>query len=105
MTLYVGEAVRIRSVVTDPDTGEVLDPAPSSVVVDFWAPSRNPAKDPTVRSTPDHGPFSLDFRDVEQDWVVYVDTTGWTSGKWTYRVTVVRSSHTNWEYASLTLKP
>lgn len=106
MTIYVGEAVRIRSVITDPDTGEVIgDPAPSSVVVSFWSPGRNPIRNASIRNAPDKGPFTLDFRVDEKDWVAYVDTTGWAAGKWSFRVTVTRSGRLNWEYATLTLKP
>lgn len=107
MTLYVGEAVRIRTVVIDPDTGNVLTPPPTSVIVEFWGPGKNPIKDASVRGAPDKGSYPLDYRIDEQDFVYYADTTGWTAGKWTYRVTVSRSnpSHTNWEYATLVLKP
>lgn len=107
MVLYVGEAVRIRVSALDPETNLVLDPPPTSAKVDFWAPGRNPIRDPAVRATPDVPNAAMTYRATEGDFVLFQPTSGtpWTAGKWTYQVTVVGSSYSNWEYATFVLKP
>lgn len=105
MALYVGEAIRIRVEPIDPDTNQPLDPPPSSAEVSFWAPGRNPAKDPTVRATPDYGPFDMGAYDAELNgFTFYIETEGWTEGKWSYQVKIVgASSLDNWEYSTFKL--
>lgn len=107
MVLYVGEAVRIRVSALDPETGLSLDPPPTSASIDFWAPGRNPIRDPAVRGTPDVPHVAMTFRSTTDDYVLFQPTSGspWVAGKWTYRVTVVGASYSNWEYATFVLKP
>lgn len=107
MVLYVGEAVRIRVSALDPETGNPLDPPPTSAKVDFWAPGRNPIRDASVRGTPDVPNVAMAYRTATTDYVVFQPTSGnpWVAGKWTYRVTVVGNSYSNWEYATFVLKP
>lgn len=106
MALYVGEAVRIRAVANDPDTGEVLDPPPSAVYVELWKPERNPASDPSVRATPDVPRVDMDYRADENDFIVFVSTEGtpWEPGRWSFRVTIEGDDYTNWEYGSFRLR-
>lgn len=106
MALYVGEAVRISAEALDPDGRSPLDPPPLSAHVEFWAPGRNPVRDPDVRGTPDVAAQPLTRDDVTGVWALYQSTDGapWVAGKWTYRVTVVGSAYENWEYASFSLK-
>jgi hypothetical protein len=104
MALYVGEAVRIRSQALDPQTDEPLDPAPTSGVVDFWEPGKNPKTDATVRANPDYQNATMTYRATQDDFVLDQDTTGWPVGKWTFRVTMTGSTFTNWEYGTFALK-
>lgn len=105
MALYLGEAVRLRATATDPETGLPLTPTGASV--DFWAPGKNPIKDPDVRAFPDVGNQPMVWRPETQDFVLVASTTGpaWTAGKWTYRVTVQGEAFSNWEFSTFTLKP
>lgn len=106
MVLYVGEAVKIRASAVDPETEVPLDPAPTGAVVAFWAPGRNPVRDPSVRDTPDLADQAMVYRVEEQDFIHFQDTSGaaWTAGKWTFRVTVQGTTYTNWEYSTFSLK-
>lgn len=104
MALYVGEAVRIRASALDPETKEALDPPPSSARVDFWAPGKNPSRDPLVRPDPDQGPVSMAYIVEQQAFVTFVLTTGWEPGRWSYRVTVVGDRYENWEFGTFKLK-
>lgn len=106
MALYVGEAIRIRVDTIDPDTDLPLDPPPTSAEVSFWAPGKNPVTDPTVRSVPDVGPVSMGSYDTElKAFVLYIETTGWEPGKWTYQAKIVgANSFDNWEYSTFKLK-
>lgn len=105
MALYVGEAVRIRATAVDPETGTPL-PAPIAATVDFWAPGKNPVKDPAVRDAPDVPAQAMTHRPDAGDFVLFQGTAGapWVAGKWTYRVTVVGEAFSNWEYATFVLK-
>ena len=108
MALYVGEAVRIRVDALDPETGEPLSPAPTSAVVDFWAPGKDPVKNLADRGSPDVQNQTMTYRSTEDDFVLYQDTSGgapWVDGKWTFRVTVTGATYTNWEFGSFKLKP
>lgn len=119
MALYAGEAVRIRAEVIDPDTDATLvvaeGEANPSATIKLWAPGRNPARDPSVRATPDHGPNPMTYREAEGDFIVFVHTRGtgisqdpmgdkWEHGKWSFRVEVTGNVFTNWEYGTFTLK-
>lgn len=104
MALYAGEAVRIRAVANDPDTGEPLDPAPTAVFVELWKPDRNPSSDPSVRSTPDEPRIDMTHRVEEDDFIVFVSTEGWEPGRWSFRVTIEGDDYTNWEYGSFRLR-
>lgn len=100
MALYLGEAVRIRATATDPDTGSLLDPPPTSAHVDFWAPGVDRKTNaPTISGQ------AMSYRSAENDFVLYQDTQGtpWVAGKWVYRVTVVGDSFSNFEYDSFRL--
>ena len=100
MALYLGEAVRIRATATDPDTGLALDPAPTSASVDFWAPGVDrKTEDPTIPGV------AMSYRSEKSDFVLYQSTEGdpWVVGKWTYRVTVVGESYSNFEYDNFKL--
>lgn len=120
MVLYAGEAVRIRAVVTDLDTGGPLviplgEPAPTAELM-LWAPGKNPSRDVEVRDDPDHGPVSMTWRPDESDFIVFVHTRGpdttadpegekWVPGRWSFRVKVEGNAFTNWEYGIFNLRP
>lgn len=106
MALYVGEAVRIRASALDPETDQPLDPPPLSARVDFWRPGRNPARDASLRGTPDVGPISMSYRESDRDFVAFVSTGGlepWEPGRWSYRVTVVGDAYENFEFGMFKL--
>lgn len=122
MALYAGEAVRVRAEIIDPDTNAPFvvaegDPNPTATI-ELWAPGKNPARDPDVRSNPDHGPASMDYRPETSDFIVFVHTRGpgigpdqsatpgdkWEPGRWSFRVTVEGNVFTNWEYGTFSLK-
>lgn len=101
MTLYLGEAVRILAVPTDPETGLPLNPPPTGATVDFWAPGLDRKVDaPTISAVP------MTFRSATGDFILFQDTAGanWVLGKWVYRVTVQGATFRNFEYASFSLK-
>ena len=101
MALFLGEAVRIKAKATDPETGEALDPAPTSAVVDFWAPGLDrKVDDPTIEGV------TMTYRPTTDDFILYQSTDGapWVIGKWTYKVTMTGAVFVNWEYSNFTLK-
>ena len=98
MTLYVGDALRIVVSATDPETGLPLDPPPTSAHVDFWAPGVDRKTNPPT--TPD---VAMTYRGASSDFVLFQDTTGFAPGKWTFRVTVIGSTYSNFEYSTFKL--
>lgn len=106
MALYVGEAVRIRASAVDPETKTPLA-LPLTATVDFWKPGRNPVKDETVRDSPDVPGQTMTHRPETGDFVLFQATSAevWEPGKWTYKVTVVGDTFSNWEFATFVLKP
>ena len=83
MVLYAGEAVRVRAEVLDPDTGAPLvlredDPIPTATIK-LWGPGKNPARDPTIRNSPDHGPRWMTYRTEHRDFVIFIHTR---EGSW-----------------------
>jgi hypothetical protein len=99
MTLYVGEAITVRCDALNPISGAVIDDALAHV--EFYNPLKNPIKVPEDR-VPDKGPFEMVFDPANSAYVGYVDTSGWTPGKWTYRVTL-SGVYESWEYATFRL--
>lgn len=106
MTIFVGEAVTIVCAAINPLTATVISDATGQV--DFYAPGKTPKTVPADR-TPDHGPFPslFDASVLNKDgslgaYVAYVDTTGWTAGKWSYKVTLT-GSYDTWEYGQFAL--
>lgn len=108
MAIYAGETIRIKVKALDPETGSPLDPAPNSAEVSFWhQDTGDPSKNPAVRDTPDHGPYSMVY-DAELDaFVLYQTTDGatpWQAGKWYYQAKVTGASYETWEYANFKIK-
>lgn len=106
MILYTGENISITAQAIDPITGNPINDA--TVVVDFFAPGKVPAKVPGDR-TVDHGPISMtwDTDVVNKDgttgaYQAWVSTSSWPAGKWSYRVTI-SSLNTSWQYGSFKL--
>lgn len=106
MTIFVGEGITVVCAAKNPITGAVVGDAAAKV--EFFAPPKNPAKVPADRDV-DEGPFTLDFDDSIANadgttgaYTVIVDTTGWDSGKWNYRVTLT-GAFVSWEYATFKL--
>lgn len=101
MALFLGEAVRIKAKATDPETGEALDPPPTSATVDFWAPGLDRKVDP-----PTIAAQAMTYRPATDDFILFQPTYGspWVTGKWTYKVTMTGSVYVNWEFSNFTLK-
>lgn len=101
MTLYVGEAVTVKAVATDPIRNVPITDATAEV--EFYAPPKNPKANPEDR-TRDGDTVTLTY-DVDAGcYLGYADTTGWEPGKWAFKVTL-SGSYDSWEYGSFTLKP
>jgi hypothetical protein len=99
VTLYAGDALRIVVSATDPETTLPLNPPPVSAHVDFWAPG----VDRKVTPTPTRPNVAMTYRPVTSDYVLFQDTTGFAPGKWTFRVTVIGSTYSNFEYSTFRL--
>lgn len=101
MPTYVGEGITVVCTAKDPVSGTVISDAVATV--EFYAPDKRPARNPADRVA-DYGPVSMSY-DADIDggsYVAYVDTTGWTAGRWTYRVTL-SGAYSSWEYGTLRL--
>lgn len=103
---YVGEAIAVVAQAVDPNTKAQITDAAAEV--EFYAPGKNPAKNPDDR-TADKGPLPMvwDADVVNKDgtgaYIAYVDTSGWASGKWAFKVTL-SGSYDSWEYGSVKLE-
>lgn len=103
--MFVGEVMAIRVAVTDPFTKEAVDPSEvTSIEVHFWDPGKDPRNDPSVRDSPDYGPFAAEYDTDRGAWLVHVPTEGWSHGRLAYRVTVEGSAYLNWTYGSTRLR-
>lgn len=98
MTLYVGDALRIVVSATDPETTLPLSPPPSSAHVDYWAPGVD--RKTTAATTSN---VAMTYRPATSDFVLFQDTSGFAPGKWTFRVTVIGSTYSNFEYSTFRL--
>lgn len=113
MALYVGDGVSIVVDVVDPVRQVAITNLDGvQVVLDFFAPGKDPRGNPEDRETPDvsgtsatYDPTAITKNGVGA-WVVYQPTSvnPWVAGKWAYRVTV-SGAYQNVEYGSFTLKP
>lgn len=108
MPNYVGDTIAIKIDLLDPLTEAVL--TGYTVTLDLYAPPKAPKTDPSVRSTPDvAGVAALYDPDVENSagtlgaYVGYVDTTGFVSGTWAFRVTASGTTYHDTEYGTFRL--
>lgn len=106
MAIYVGEGVTIVCAALNPVTKAVVTDA--TATVEFFAPGKTPAKVPADRVV-DHGPFAMAFDATVANadgttgaYLVEVDTTGWTPGKWSFRCSLA-DAFESWEYGTLKL--
>lgn len=103
--MFVGEVMAVRVAIDDPFTKTAVDPVDiTSVVVHFWDPGKDPRNDPTVRDSPDYGPFTAEYSTDRDAWMAHIPTDGWNHGKLAYRVTVEGSVYLNWTYGVVRLR-
>lgn len=102
--MYVGEALAVRIAAQDPFTREPISPDGITVTVEFWEPGDSPRTDPTVRDSPDKGPYAASYETARDAWMLYVSTDGWVAGTWAYRATVEGGSYLNWTYGTVRLQ-
>lgn len=106
MAIYVGEGIAVVAVAKDPSTDEFVIDATGTV--DFFDPSKAPKTVAADRAVVDHTASMVYDATLKTKGVVTggyiarVDTTGWTAGKWWYRVTL-EDTLDSWEYNSFTL--
>lgn len=101
MALYIGEAVAIRAVATNPFTEEELTGLTGTV--ETFNPTKDPKNVPGDRTTP-HATHAMTYDANAGGYVAYVPTTGYVAGKWSYRVHLTGGAYDNWEYGSFSLK-
>ena len=100
---YLGEAVAVRASARHPFTEEVVPDL--SGHVDFFAPGKNPQRNPNDR-TPDVSNIPVSFDEEIEAYVAYVLTDGspWEPGRWSYRVKLEGDNWKNWEYGNFQLR-
>lgn len=97
--LYVGMTLNIVSSATDRIQKTPISDAVCTV--DFFAPPKDPENNPADRIV-DHTALAV-FDTGQHAYTVDVTTTGWTPGRWTYRVTMSDAA-VGWAYASFELR-
>lgn len=109
MTLYVGDTVAVSTVVLPP-FGSVPIIDGISVLVEFYAPGKDPKNVPADRSTPDFSATALyDATAINKDgslgaFVAYRESVDWPAGRWSFRTTVT-GAYSNVEFGSFNIKP
>lgn len=108
MPNYVGDTIAVKIDLLDPLTEEVL--TGYTVTLDLYAPPKTPKTDPSARTSPDvAGVVAFYDATVENSagtlgaYVGYVDTTGFVSGTWAFRVTASGPVYHDTEYGTFRL--
>lgn len=108
MGIYVGEALTVIAVATDPQHGDAAI-TDGDAEVEFYPVGANPVTVEADRDNIEYGPLTMAYDATVAvgrrlgGYVAYVDTTGWAPGVRAYRVHLL-GSYASWEYGTVKLE-